>query len=102
LWLPAGCGWGDHVHLPGGYTLCFEVGPDGDAWPLIADDRVEGPTPRPDPGDLAPHERLGRLPTAWRERLELRCGAPTRKGRPCRIEVDRPGDRCAYHREAGP
>lgn len=48
------------------------------------------------------HERLGRLPGEWRERIwgELaRCGRPTAKGRPCRHIANPPGEPCRMHRD---
>jgi hypothetical protein len=100
LWLVDG---GEHIHLPGGFTLCWEIGPDGEAWPLIADDRLIGSTPRPDPADLAPHEQLGPAgaDAVW-ELMVIRCGRPRSDGRPCRAVVRKRGDACWQHRdEAG-
>ncbi|MED5814481.1 hypothetical protein VST63_19160 [Mycolicibacterium sp. 050232] len=48
----------------------------------------------------APHEQLGRAPHDVLERIWgdlLRCGRPTRAGRPCRIRVSNPGDPCGTH-----
>jgi hypothetical protein len=47
------------------------------------------------------HEQLGPLPSRWRDRVQLaplRCGRPTQAGRPCRIPVAAPGQRCSWHR----
>jgi hypothetical protein len=47
-----------------------------------------------------PHEKLGRLPAAVRDRIwgdALRCGRPTASGRPCRIRVTNAGDPCGTH-----
>jgi hypothetical protein len=86
------------------HLLALCVGPDGDIWPwIILSTRL---LPDRDHHDgcacrvCVPHEQLGRLPRTVREHFQLRCGAPTRKGTPCRIEVDRGGDRCPLHRDA--
>lgn len=47
------------------------------------------------------HEQLGPMPAAWRHRVAqapLRCGRPTKTGRPCRSYVTKPGGACARHR----
>lgn len=47
------------------------------------------------------HEQHGPLPPRWQARVRyapLRCGRPTRAGRPCRVEVTRPGGACGWHR----
>lgn len=48
----------------------------------------------------AAHERLGRLPAEYRERLGLRhrCGRPTSAGHPCRSIVGDAGVPCGWHR----
>jgi hypothetical protein len=97
---------GDHLHLDANYTLSWGIDSDGVAWPLLFDECVSGRCRLPyGPSldrDAPAHERLGRLPPMWRERLQHHCGAPTRKGRPCRIVVDHAGDRCDIHRDDGP
>jgi hypothetical protein len=47
----------------------------------------------------APHERLGRLPLDYRDRLGLRhrCGRTTSTGRPCRAIVPLRGMACGHH-----
>jgi hypothetical protein len=48
-----------------------------------------------------PHERLGRLPQAIREKVwgdALLCGRPTATGRPCRQRVAEPSQSCGVHR----
>lgn len=48
------------------------------------------------------HEQLGPLPAIWRHRAALaplRCGRPTKAGRPCRALVADPGP-CSRHRES--
>jgi hypothetical protein len=47
-----------------------------------------------------PHEMLGRLPQAVRERIwgdSLRCGRARSNGQPCRQRVKQPGQTCAAH-----
>jgi hypothetical protein len=51
----------------------------------------------------ARHEQLGPLPAGVRYQVwqvpAHRCGRPTKTtGRPCRIEVTRPGEACGLHR----
>lgn len=49
----------------------------------------------------APHEQPGPLPSRWRDRVQLaplRCGRPTKSGRPCRAPIPQPGDTCGHHR----
>lgn len=48
----------------------------------------------------APHEQGGALPTAWKRRLGLECGAVTRNGTPCKTLVSSFGERCNWHTEA--
>jgi hypothetical protein len=46
------------------------------------------------------HEKLGQLPVWVRDRIwgdALRCGRPTRAGRPCQIRVGTPGGPCGMH-----
>lgn len=59
----------------------------------------------PDVGDPdQPHEKLGRLPAAIRDRIwgVFRCGRPTRSGQPCRIRVAESGGACGSHRDKAP
>jgi hypothetical protein len=63
--------------------------------------RIVVPGGNEDPGcsDCATHERLGRLPAEFRERIFPlpRCGAPTAGGGPCRVQVPEFGGRCRHH-----
>lgn len=93
-----------HVHLDGGYTLVELVAADGTRWPYITDDRLRGEQVAVPWGngihELATHERVGRqLPEEMREALGLirYCGAPTRKGTPCRARVTGNASRCGAH-----
>jgi hypothetical protein len=51
------------------------------------------------------HEQLGALPLEFVRRITVsqrvhRCGRPTKTtGRPCRVEVARPGEACGLHRQ---
>lgn len=61
---------------------------------LGADDTDHGALTTPQ------HEGLGPLSQPWAKRVAaapLRCGRPTAKGRPCRMNVERPGAACALH-----
>jgi hypothetical protein len=57
-----------------------------------------------DMGNPSPqHERVGPLPPWFAHRTEwvlsgIRCGAPTRSGRPCRSRVEKQGLKCCFHR----
>lgn len=86
------------VEVGQGFRLAWNVGPEGDQWPMLVDDRVSEVTPVPcQPAhfrDLAPHELDGQLPTEFQQ---FWCGAPARTGRPCRKRVAFPGDRCYHH-----
>lgn len=59
--------------------------------------------PDTSPGNAnQPHEQLGRLPRAFRDAIwgdQLRCGAITARGTPCRARVAQPGGRCGRHGE---
>jgi hypothetical protein len=83
---------GRHLHA----AMC--VSADGSSWPwlIVPDETGEAGCSR---ACCAPHEQIGRLPADLRDQLELRCGAPTRKGTPCRQWVRHAGDRCPDHRE---
>jgi hypothetical protein len=54
------------------------------------------------------HDQLGPLPLEFVRRITIsqrthRCGRPTKTtGRPCRIEVTRPGEACGLHRTGEP
>jgi hypothetical protein len=48
----------------------------------------------------APHERTGRLPREWRERLDMFCAATTQSGKRCRVGVAHPGELCRHHSES--
>jgi hypothetical protein len=56
----------------------------------------------------APHEQVGPLPIEFVRRITISrcrhlCGRPTKAtGRPCRIEVTRPGEPCGLHRTPNP
>ena len=52
----------------------------------------------------AAHEKVGRLPREYRDRLGLihRCGRPASHGGPCRAIVYRPGEACDHHRGMQP
>lgn len=91
------------VGMPG-YVLAVAVDPDGGCDLVLLDwsvldcevHNVYNPsTPQ------APHEQLGPLPRHWRSRaLSLRCGRPTKTGRPCRALVPRAGDARGWHNES--
>lgn len=86
------------VDVGQGYTLAWNVGPDGGQWPVLVDQRQHEAQFVPSSPDqfrsLAPHELTGRLPEPFRQ---FRCGAPTRTGRPCKAAVAGPGERCGHH-----
>jgi hypothetical protein len=88
------------VCLDNGDFLALTVTSDGSWRPWVMRDLPEDP----DPCDngcwdrcCAPHDQLGKLPAEFRERLVPLCGRPTKKGRPCRIPVSRPGATCELH-----
>lgn len=83
-----------------GYLAAVGVDPDGrDVLVLASEEHlnVEG---APQGCADQPHERIGPLPAVWRRRIngDPRCGAPTAKGRPCRVKVASQGDICGIHR----
>jgi len=92
--------------LTGDLELCLDdgwhagtaVNPDGSVWPwLICPDDIE-----PDTGSdrwwvWPSHELTGALPWSFQRKLRTYCEARTRSRRPCRVEVDEPGQRCRYH-----
>jgi len=114
-----------HVYdLGAGYHLAETVGPDGDRWPIICDERVTEPQTiplRPEhflADEVATHELGGPLPADVQARLDAvtahsrpvdapagnrpdmpRCGRPRRDGGPCRTPVTRPGEACWNHRD---
>ena len=89
------------------YLAATAVAADGSSHLLLAraeDIGVESATYDPTCSTVA-HEQLGPLPlevvrriTATRRQARLFCGRPTKSGRPCRIEVTRPGLACGLHR----
>ena len=88
------------VDVGQGYRLAWSVGPDGDAWPILADDRQSEPVslahqPRHFQA-IAPHELNGRLPDEFQQ---FRCGGLTRTRTQCRTVVDGPGKHCRHHTE---
>lgn len=85
--------------LPGGCGLAETIDSDGrlGIWLVTPEN---GP---PGSAESADHERIGRLPFRWRAKVAaaaLRCGAPTRCGRPCRRPVAALGEHCHQHRKA--
>ncbi|MGO9156777.1 hypothetical protein [Mycobacterium sp.] len=82
------------------YAAVTVIDPDGaDRLVLAECATINDPTVsyRSDP---PPHEHLGPLPPRWGARVALApfyCGRPTRAGRPCRIPVAAPGQRCSWH-----
>lgn len=89
------------VDVGQGYVLAWSIGPDGDAWPVLADVRQDGEQLLPCRPNhfraLTPHEMTGQLPAEFQV---VRCGAPTRSGKPCRNAVSRIGQRCMHHSAA--
>jgi hypothetical protein len=89
------------VGLPG-YLAATAVNANGDPelW-LAREDMIDAEVQ--EMGNPAqPHERLGRLPQAVRDRIwgdQLRCGHPRSNGKPCRARVAAPGGVCGVHRE---
>lgn len=85
------------VDLGGTHRLAECVSPDGSVslWLIASDEDRHGCACC----DCAPHERLGRLPDLFRDRLG-RCGGTTRAGTRCRRPVAVVGGRCAQHRGA--
>ena len=69
-------------------------------WELIGDGQHTYNRTTPE----AIHEQTGPLPLEFVRRITIsrrthRCGRPTKTtGRPCRIEVTRPGEPCGLHR----
>lgn len=89
-----------------GHSLAVAVTDDGrDTLWMIDDAELHAEHPRHG-GNSQPHEQVGPLPERWRERVAwsaaFRCGLPTKSGRPCKLPVARPGDRCLFHRAASP
>jgi len=89
---------GEHIDLEEGYRLAWAVEADGSRslWLMASvceEEATHGTL------DDAPHEHEGPMPPAVRERLfgDLRCGAPTNNGRPCRHKVTHLGESCAAH-----
>lgn len=83
------------------YFAAVSVNADGtEALWLVSKDHLGADNP--DSGDAnQPHEQLGPLPQAVRERIRAagraRCGRPTASGRPCRTQVAQAGDGCRHH-----
>jgi hypothetical protein len=89
--------------LGNGYMLAWCIAGDGEAWPWLVRNLCGECDAAATHGsrDLVPaHERTGRLPAAVRDALGLvhRCGAPTRRGEPCRARVSEAGELCGAHR----
>lgn len=89
-----------------GHSLAVAVTDDGrDTLWMVDDAELRAEHPRCGDG-RQPHEQVGPLPERWRERVAwsaaFRCGRPTKSGRPCKLRVARPGDRCLFHRAASP
>jgi hypothetical protein len=82
-------------------AVCVTASGEDVLW-LVSKDELSADHPRCGSADQ-PHEQLGRLPQHVAHRLHARpvhrCGRPTKTtGRPCRIEVTRPGEPCGLHR----
>ncbi|QZT60935.1 hypothetical protein [Mycolicibacterium austroafricanum] len=82
------------------YVAAVCITDDGDEalW-LVHKDELDSDNPAHGHADQ-PHERLGRLPLRWRERVwgdDLRCGRPRANGQPCRHRVKERGQSCAAH-----
>ena len=86
------------------YLAATVVEADGHTRLVLAErNSINDPIVRYDPAaSQAIHEQLGPLPDDIAHRLRAhphRCGRPTKTtGRPCRIEVTRPGQPCGLHR----
>lgn len=65
-------------------------------WILVSDEESSGCACR----DHSPHEQAGVLPTEWKRKLGLECGAKTRNGSPCKTLVSSFGERCNWHTDA--
>lgn len=90
------------------YTVAVVVTEDGDEdLVLINEEHLRDEQHNTyDRAPRARHEQLGPLPDGVRYRVwqvpvtAHRCGRPTKTtGRPCRIEVSRPGEPCGIHRQ---
>lgn len=83
-----------------GYVLALSVTSDGEnvAWLVCDAELLNGDKAAFGNADQ-PHEKLGRLPAAIRERIlrAPRCGRPTRAGTPCRQRVKATGEPCGLH-----
>lgn len=79
-----------------GWQFGEAIDPDGVTWFWLIDPDHAGPSTVAWPD----HERLGRLPVEYRERLgqRHRCGRPNRFGKPCRMLVPERGAACEWHR----
>lgn len=77
------------------FAECVNVDGATSFW-LLGPGRSDDDAPR----GIPEHERLGRLPAEYRERLGLRprCGRPKSSGEPCRMLVREPGAACEWHR----
>lgn len=81
------------------YALAMLAYPDGQLWPYVLDTEAEDQNTW-SPARialLAPHEKLGRLPSRFKSALNPMCGARTKQGKACRFIVDHQGDRCQWH-----
>jgi hypothetical protein len=79
-------------------AVCVDVDGADRLW-LVSETELEAEYARCGRADQ-PHEKLGRLPHAVRERIwgdTLRCGRPRSNGQPCRQRVKEPGQTCAAH-----
>ena len=82
------------------YVATVAVGVNGELTLWLVRKELLGQAGADHGNENPPHEKLGRLPQAVRDRIwgdSLRCGRPTSSGRPCRIRVANPGDPCGTH-----
>ncbi|RDH75506.1 hypothetical protein DVS77_26260 [Mycolicibacterium moriokaense] len=85
-----------------GYVLALCVTTDGENMAWLVDKAELANGENATCGDAyQPHEQLGPLPAAIRERISPapRCGRPRTDGRPCRQAVKVAGRPCAWHAE---
>jgi hypothetical protein len=89
------------------YVAAVAVAADGTEHLVLAElDAIGDHAARYDPDcpDVR-HEQLGTMPAIWRHRVALaplRCGRPTKIGRPCRSLVTDSGHACPRHRMPAP
>lgn len=94
-----------YLTLEDGYRLMWAVNADGSRTPWLMASlcaHCEGEATHGNWRD-ALHELEGPIPPHVRRRLfgDLRCGAPTAVGRPCRQRVTHLGEQCAAHADVG-